>query len=269
MGIEFKNVTMMTKEQHDAVLAANRTEQYRAIALKQEQQIAALKRKIKKLRKERKALVSDLKGYIQAANEYENDAVTLYQSLEKLTSAVEDMEICPPGGDSLDRACKAVSEAAGVLLDHSEYCNPVCYSPPRDSEADEIKGKSPTYAVFDELAQPIPHHGPGLSEAEDAVRPAGVVGEYDPALTQKQIAEAFGVIPKELLREDSINHPSHYQGDNGIECIDAIQSALTPEEFRGYCKGNVMKYTWRERTKQGDDSIRKARWYLNRMLGDE
>lgn len=73
----------------------------------------------------------------------------------------------------------------------------------------------------------------------------------------------------EEAMSDTINHPEHYQSDNGIECIDAIQAALTPEEFRGYCKGNVMKYTWRERTKQGDDSLRKARWYINRLLGGE
>lgn len=68
--------------------------------------------------------------------------------------------------------------------------------------------------------------------------------------------------------KDDINNPSHYQSDNGIECIDAIQASLTPEEFRGYCKGNIMKYTWRERNKQGDDSLRKARWYINKLLGD-
>jgi hypothetical protein len=64
---------------------------------------------------------------------------------------------------------------------------------------------------------------------------------------------------------DQIN-PNHYkQGD--IECIDAIEAALTPEEFRGYCKGNIIKYTWRERMKGEAISLCKARWYLNRLLG--
>ena len=67
---------------------------------------------------------------------------------------------------------------------------------------------------------------------------------------------------------DAVSHPEHYQSDNGIECIDAIQAALTPEEFRGYCKGNVIKYAWRERQKGGDESLRKARWHINRLLGD-
>lgn len=61
---------------------------------------------------------------------------------------------------------------------------------------------------------------------------------------------------------DSVNQPPHYQqGD--IECIDAIEAALTPEEFRGYCKGNVIKYALRERDKGGGESLSKAFWYLS------
>lgn len=63
---------------------------------------------------------------------------------------------------------------------------------------------------------------------------------------------------------DLVNAPPHYrQGD--IECIDAIRAALTPEEFRGYCKGNAFKYVWRERHKGGAESLAKAAWYLARL----
>jgi hypothetical protein len=64
---------------------------------------------------------------------------------------------------------------------------------------------------------------------------------------------------------DQIN-PNHYK-QGGIECIDAIEAALTPEEFRGYCKGNIIKYTWRERMKGEAISLSKAQWYLRRLLG--
>jgi hypothetical protein len=64
---------------------------------------------------------------------------------------------------------------------------------------------------------------------------------------------------------DPVNQPPHYrQGE--IECIEAIEAALTPEEFRGYCKGNVIKYTWRERHKGGGESLATALWYLRRLL---
>ena len=66
------------------------------------------------------------------------------------------------------------------------------------------------------------------------------------------------------MANDPVNRPAHYTA-GGIECIDAIEAALTPEEFRGYCKGNAIKYTWRERHKGAEESLAKATWYLNRL----
>jgi len=71
-----------------------------------------------------------------------------------------------------------------------------------------------------------------------------------------------------MVREsqyDNVNNPEHYASGK-IECIDAIESALTPEEFRGFLKGNVMKYIWRERKKSGVESLRKAEWYQKRLI---
>jgi hypothetical protein len=66
---------------------------------------------------------------------------------------------------------------------------------------------------------------------------------------------------------DPVNNPEHYiQGS--IECIDAIEAALTPEEFRGYCKGNALKYIWRERHKGGEESLKKANWYLRKLTNE-
>lgn len=60
---------------------------------------------------------------------------------------------------------------------------------------------------------------------------------------------------------DMVNNPPHYK-QGAIECIEAIRAALTPEEFRGYCKGNSIKYVWRELHKGGDESLKKAVWYM-------
>lgn len=68
-----------------------------------------------------------------------------------------------------------------------------------------------------------------------------------------------------LLPPDPVNHPTHYTAGS-IECIDAIRAALTPEEFRGYCKGNIVKYIWREKHKGGDESVKKAIWYAEKMI---
>lgn len=62
-----------------------------------------------------------------------------------------------------------------------------------------------------------------------------------------------------------VNSPDHYN-QSGIETIDAIQAALTPEEFRGFCKGNALKYVWRERYKGGPQDLEKAAWYIERLV---
>jgi hypothetical protein len=64
---------------------------------------------------------------------------------------------------------------------------------------------------------------------------------------------------------DNVNHPEHYTS-GGIECIEAIEAQLTPEEYRGYLKGNVAKYVWREKYKGNNESLRKAQWYLSRLV---
>lgn len=64
--------------------------------------------------------------------------------------------------------------------------------------------------------------------------------------------------------DDVVTAPTHYT-TGAIECIDAIRSALTEEEFRGYCKGNVLKYTWREKLKGGDEDLKKAKQYIEFM----
>jgi len=51
-----------------------------------------------------------------------------------------------------------------------------------------------------------------------------------------------------------------------MECIDAIEAQLTPEEFMGFLKGNIAKYMWREKTKGGAESLRKAKWYLDKLI---
>lgn len=69
---------------------------------------------------------------------------------------------------------------------------------------------------------------------------------------------------------NKVNHPLHYTlGANGIECIDAIKASMSGYEFRGYLKGNVMKYLWRYRLKGRDkEDLQKAQWYLNRLIDE-
>lgn len=64
---------------------------------------------------------------------------------------------------------------------------------------------------------------------------------------------------------DPIN-PSHYADGNGVECIYAIEASMSTEEFKGFLKGNVQKYVWRYSQKNGAEDLKKAKWYLERLI---
>ena len=64
---------------------------------------------------------------------------------------------------------------------------------------------------------------------------------------------------------DDVESPFHYNKGN-IECIDAIEAASTKEEFEGYVRANVLKYVWRFRYKDNIKDLRKAKWYLEKLI---
>lgn len=65
---------------------------------------------------------------------------------------------------------------------------------------------------------------------------------------------------------NNINHPAHYcQG--GIECIEAIKAAtIGLMGMEAVCTANAIKYLWRWKRKNGTEDLRKARWYLDRLI---
>ncbi len=65
---------------------------------------------------------------------------------------------------------------------------------------------------------------------------------------------------------DVVNHPNHYcQG--GIECIEAIKAAVVGKTgIEAVCVANVVKYLWRYEEKNGLEDVKKAAWYLARLI---
>jgi hypothetical protein len=63
---------------------------------------------------------------------------------------------------------------------------------------------------------------------------------------------------------DMVNSPPHYN-QAGVECIDAIRAA-TDEGYQYYLQGNIIKYLWRYRYKNGIQDLEKAKWYLNKLI---
>lgn len=64
----------------------------------------------------------------------------------------------------------------------------------------------------------------------------------------------------------NVECPSHYM-QGSIECIDAIEAAVSgldgPEAF---LTGQIIKYIWRWKWKNGEEDLQKARWYLDRLI---
>ena len=77
------------------------------------------------------------------------------------------------------------------------------------------------------------------------------------------------VAPK-LSKEEQVAAPEHYR-QGSIECIDAIRESMTPFDFAGYCKGNVIKYTWRAHNHKESPVVHlnKAQDYLRWWIETE
>lgn len=113
-----------------------------------------------------------------------------------------------------------------------------------------------------EMVQPV------LDELRDAERYAW--NKYIDDFEAKWNHDMLKAHLNEKLVSDNVNAPDHYKLRGlDIEAIDVIRGALTEDEFRGFCKGNVLKYTIREVHKNGDEDLKKAKKYLEFLEEDE
>jgi len=71
----------------------------------------------------------------------------------------------------------------------------------------------------------------------------------------------------EFEESDMVNHPAHYNSRK-LEVIDIIEMCIEPEKNSkvAYMMSNVLKYILRFRAKNGLEDLKKAQWYLNRMI---
>lgn len=64
---------------------------------------------------------------------------------------------------------------------------------------------------------------------------------------------------------DNVNHPKHYETGR-FECIEVMEEALGTEAVKGFCLCNAFKYIYRCRNKNGLEDIKKADWYLKKLI---
>lgn len=79
--------------------------------------------------------------------------------------------------------------------------------------------------------------------------------------------QSYGIGGQKLT--DTVNHPAHYT-QGGIECIEAIKAATVGlEGIEAVCMGNAIKYIWRWKQKNGIEDLKKAIWYINKLIEEK
>ena len=68
------------------------------------------------------------------------------------------------------------------------------------------------------------------------------------------------------MEYDVVNKPRH-DNQGGIECIDALKAATVRKTgIEAVCTANAIKYLWRYEEKNGIEDVKKARWYIDRLI---
>ena len=70
--------------------------------------------------------------------------------------------------------------------------------------------------------------------------------------------------------KEEVNHPERYGGDTVSECIKVLEAQLAPEQYKGFLRGNALKYLCRVGKKDNTvQELKKAEWYLNKLIEKE
>lgn len=66
------------------------------------------------------------------------------------------------------------------------------------------------------------------------------------------------------MGKEKVNHPSYYNRENAMECIDEMILVFGKEAVKNFCLCNVWKYRYRAADKNGEEDLKKSDWYLNK-----
>lgn len=78
------------------------------------------------------------------------------------------------------------------------------------------------------------------------------------------------VISAKEPSKDNVNHPAHYISTTGLETIDVIEAFTADlQGIEAACTANIIKYICRWKRKNGLEDLKKAQWYLNKLIEKE
>ena len=107
---------------------------------------------------------------------------------------------------------------------------------------------------------------PGAMPAHYGYELCGSDDQYK--LKDFQLEDYFKKLQETPMADDKdmVNSPSHYT-QGSIECIEAIEQVVKDlDGMEAMCTGNAIKYLWRWKHKNGVEDLKKAVWYLQRMI---
>lgn len=82
---------------------------------------------------------------------------------------------------------------------------------------------------------------------------------------QEAVDKSVDTIAGSPVKEE-VNHPTRYGGDTTYECIKVLKNWLSPDEYKGFLRGNAIKYICRLGKKdECKQEINKAIWYLQKL----
>lgn len=104
---------------------------------------------------------------------------------------------------------------------------------------------------------------------DDEVNACSTQMKLDAYLLIRRLQDGRDLLTGEMpTTHDPVNHPSHYT-QGGVECIDALKAAtMGLKGIEAVCTANAIKYLWRWKQKNGAEDLRKAVWYIHRLIDE-
>lgn len=76
----------------------------------------------------------------------------------------------------------------------------------------------------------------------------------------------ISVVENKVNSKDNVNHPTHYTNGK-YECIDILEDITKYlKGLEAVCTANAVKYLWRWKLKNGVEDLKKANWYINKLI---
>lgn len=101
--------------------------------------------------------------------------------------------------------------------------------------------------------------------SSDPLEDADIKNDIDGDIVTSIVDNALEELQAEGQKLDAINPPHYQQGK--VQAIDAIEAALGEEQFKGFLRGNVLKYLHRAELKGLPlEQLQKADWYLQKLI---